>query len=92
MTASQGRLLTYSALGVASLALAGLIRFYGDFDAAPLLLQMATAGIGVAWAVFIFVDVAVHTVKGGGIPCPHCGHKRQHRSFRLASPCPKCGE
>ena len=92
MTASQGRLLIYSALGVASMALVGLIRFYGDFDAAPLLLKMATAGIGVAWAVFIFADVAFHTFKGGGMPCPHCGHKRPLRSFRLAAPCPNCGE
>lgn len=92
MTASQGRLLIYSALGVASMALAGLIRFYGDIDAAPLLLQFATAGMGVAWVVLIVVDVVFHAVQGEGTACPHCGHKRPLRSFRLAAPCPNCGE
>lgn len=92
MTASQGRILIYAVFGVASMALVGLVRWHGDVDDAPLLLQLATAGMGVAWVVFIVVDVVVHTLHGKGVPCPHCGEKRQLPSFRLAGPCPKCGQ
>ena len=92
MTVSQGRILIYAVFGVASMALVGLVRWHGDVDDAPLLLQLATAGMGVAWVVFVVVDVVVHTLHGKGVPCPHCAEQRQLPSFRLAGPCSKCGQ
>lgn len=92
MTVAQGRVLIYTTFGVAITGLAGLVRLYGELDDAPLLLQLTLAGVGVGWAVLVVVDVVLHTWRGEGLPCPQCGHKRHHRSFHLASPCPKCGE
>lgn len=54
MTASQGRLLTYSALGVASLALAGLIRFIVDMESGK-----PTAQIGKALQVLAALGCSV---------------------------------
>ncbi len=91
MNASKGRLLIYATFGLVSAVLAGLVRRHGDFDDAPLFLQVSLAGIGVGWGVLIIVDVVLHTWRGEGIPCPQCGHKRHLRAFRLAGACPNCG-
>ena len=90
-TVARGRLLLYAAFGLASAVLAGLVRRHGDFDDAPLLLQLALGGMGFGWAVLVVVDVILHAWLGKGTPCAQCGHRRHLRPFRLAPPCPKCG-
>lgn len=48
--------------------------------------------LSVAYAIVFVGDVVYHAWKGEGQACRVCGHVRHVRSFRIAGPCPKCGE
>ncbi|NBV46452.1 MAG: hypothetical protein EBR86_12660 [Planctomycetia bacterium] len=86
---SSFRLVGFALLGAVTLAIYPLAKRQGAGD------DLAMVGMGVLgalWATVIVADTAYHAWRGAGYACLKCGHRRRMTSFRIAGPCPKCGE
>ncbi|MFZ4732574.1 MAG: hypothetical protein ACOYK7_08565 [Pirellulales bacterium] len=88
-SSSSFRLLGFALLVAVTVALYSLAKQQGGGD------DWALVGMGVLgalWATVIVADTAYHAWRSAGYACLKCGHRRRMASFRIAGPCPKCGE
>jgi hypothetical protein len=91
MTWSQLRLAAYSLVGIALLIMGGFVE-RAPIERTPNLLLIAFCLLGGVMVLMVTVDVAYHAWLGQGQACPHCGHVRKMKPFRVYFACPKCGK
>ena len=86
------RPLVFGLMMVAMLVAAALVRRQGGFNGGGEAWLIPVGMVGALYAVAVVADVIFHAWRGKGQACRVCGHLRPVKSFRLAGPCPQCGE